>query len=485
MFELDHDQKEAIGLTFVLNKLTPDSPYGVEKKKHIVPFGRSRRIEIAECFDNIEKMLVFAKQEKHLLGQIRHQLIQLKNIRGIVRKCEQSPLHEVEFFEMKGFLLIFQKLIELFYEANKKLNLTSVNFQSLEDALNILDPEGKRIAPFSIDEIHSSTLREIRRKKLQIEMKIRSASTLMEASLMCERQRLVAAEATEEMRIMKILSRKLRVYARVFLDNLDMIGELDLMIAKALLALEYGAVRPIISDAHTIILNEMSNPYIEDALAKKGEKLTRTSITLTAGVTMITGANMGGKSVAIKTMVLNTMLCQLGFFVFASVAEIPLFDGVALISGDMQDIAQGLSTFGAEILLFDKIVQRLKTDFLFVALDEFARGTNPEEGAVIVRAVASYLSESTSISVMTTHYDKVVTPEFKHYQVVGLRNVDLDQIREQGRTDVGRIAKYMDYTLIPADEKASPPHDALSICRLIELDSDVLDRIEAEYGEPR
>jgi len=480
MFDLDHDQKGAIGLTFVLNKLMPDSPYGMEKKKQIGSFGKTGKTEINKCFDNMEKVMEFAKQEKHLLDRIRQQLMQLKNIRGIVKKCEQSSLHEVELFEMKGFLLIFGKLIDLFHEASEKVKLTNIDFKPMEDALNILDPECKRLAPFSIDEIHSPTLGETRRKKLKVEMRIQSEPILRE-TLMKERQQLVMEEAEEEMRIMEMLSRKLRVYTRIFLDNMDMIGELDLLIAKTQLALEYDAVRPKISDTSTIILNEMSNPYIEDVLISKGESLTKTSITLTAGVTMITGANMGGKSVAIKTMVLNTILCQLGFFVFASVAEIPLFDGVALISGDLQDIDQGLSTFGAEILRFHEIVQRLKTDFLFVALDEFARGTNPEEGASIVRAVASYLSDAASVSVMTTHYDNVVTLDFKHYQVVGLRNADIDEIRKEGRVDIGRIAKYMDYTLILADAGMAPPRDALNICRLIELDSDVLDRIEAEY----
>ena len=482
MFDLDHDQREAIGLTFVLNKLTPDSPYGMEEKKQIIPFGKAGRIAIDECFDNMEKIMIFAKQEKSLLNEIRRQLMQLKNIHGIIRKCEQSSLHEVELFEMKGFLLIFEKLVDLFHQANKKMEIVGINFQSLERALDILDPEGKRIAPFSIDVIHSSKLGEIRQQKLQVERKLETEVALQDR-LMEERLQLVMEEATEEMRIMGMLSRKLRVYVQVFYDNMEMIGKLDLLIAKTLLALEYDAVCPKISELPVIGFQEMANPYVADALAKRGEVLTRTSISLAEGVTMITGANMGGKSVAIKTMVLNTLLCQMGFFVFARAAEVPLFDGVMLISGDLQDIGQGLSTFGAEIVQFNKIAQRVKTEFLFVALDEFARGTNPNEGAAIVRAVASYLADVSSVSVMTTHYDQVVSSKFKHYQVVGLKSVDIDQIHKEGKADIKKIAKYMDYTLAPVHTEAVPPRDALNICRLIELDTDVLAKIEAEYQD--
>jgi len=480
MFSLDHDQKEAIGLTFVLNKLTPDSPYGEEKKKQVAPFGTSNQAIVNECFDNMEKMVMFARQEKFILDEVRRQLMQLKNIRGIVKKCEQSSLHEVELFEVKGFLLIFHNLVELIQKVNEKINLIGINFLPMELALNILDPECKRIAPFSLDEVHSSKLGEIRRKKLKIEKKMQSEPNLRE-ELTRERLQLVAEESREETRVMEILSKKLREYTQTFFDNMNMIGELDLLIAKTLLAIQYDAVRPEISADSAVVLDEMSNPYIEDALVKKGESLTKTSIELNAGVTMITGANMGGKSVAIKTIVLNTLLCQLGFFVFAKKAEIPLFDGVELISGDLQDIDQGLSTFGAEIVRFHEITQRLKGGFLFVALDEFARGTNPEEGAAIVRAVASYLSDVDAVSVMTTHYDQVVTRKIKHYQVVGLRYAEINEIHKQGRAHIGRIAKYMDYTLIPVDSEMPAPRDALNICRLIELDSNVLDKIEAEY----
>ena len=480
MFDLNHSQKEAIGLTFILNKLVPDSPYGIEKKKQITPFGQAGLVAITECFDNMEKIMAFSKQDRQLLDALRRQLMQLKNVRGIIKKCEQSALHEVELFEVKSFLLTFEKLFNTFGEANKKMKLTGINFESMDCALNILDPEYKRIPPFSINEMYSATLGEVRRKKLQIEKKIQLEVNLSE-TLLRERQKLVEQEVAEEMRVMGVLSKELRVYTQIFNDNMEMLGHLDLLIAKVLLANEHDAIRPKISTIQRVVLTQMSNPYVADALAKRGENLTRTSITLDSGVTMITGANMGGKSVAIKTMVLNTVLCQLGFFVFAEAAEIPLFDGIAFISGDMQDIDQGLSTFGAEISYFNDIVKQLKTDFLFVALDEFARGTNPDEGAAIVRAVASYLADTGAISVMTTHYDQVVTPEFKHYQVVGLRFADIEEIRKRGGLHIQKIAKYMDYTLIPSDATTLPPRDALNICRLIELDAAVLAQIEIAY----
>jgi len=293
-----------------------------------------------------------------------------------------------------------------------------------------------------------------------------------------KRFQLVKREAEEETRVMQELTEKLRPCLSAFLANLDNIGKLDLTIAKAMLALRYHAVRPKLSEQAEVLLQNMSNPFVAEALAKNNQTLTKISLILPAGVTIITGANMGGKSVSIKTAVLNVVLCQMGFFVFADAAEIPLFDGVCLISEDMQDIGRGLSSFGAEIMCFNEVVSRLKREFLFLALDEFARGTNPEEGTSIVRAVASYLSESGSVCVMTTHYDRVVLPQFKHYQVAGL---NFPKTEQETKRNLSSIAAYMDYNLIEASPHTEPPRDALNICKLIGLDQDVLKRIGDEY----
>ena len=64
-------------------------------------------------------------------------------------------------------------------------------------------------------------------------------------------------------------------------------------------------------------------------------------------------------------------------------------------------------------------------------LDEFARGTNPDEGAVIVQAVTRYLNGVNAISLLTTHYDKVAEYARLHYQIIGLRDVDTEKIRRE------------------------------------------------------
>ena len=476
MFGLDYAQQEAIGLNFVFNQLTPISPYGAEQKKRITAFTRGNRGEILECFDNMEKVIALTKNDKAGLDELCFHLMPLKQIRGIVHKCENHMLHQVDMFELKNFLLVFEKLELVFRRLDEQVRFEGIGLHSLEQALNILDPEGKRIAAFAVD---SSKLSAIRREKLHVEALLHEKTQSAESVLTAKRFQLVKREAEEETFALNNLTEKLRSYLSEILANIENIGKLDLIIAKAMLAIEYGGVRPNLCEQTEVSFQNMYNPFVADALAKNNQTMTKITLTLPKGTTIITGANMGGKSVSVKTAVLNVLLCQMGFFVFAEAAEIPLFDGICLISEDMQDIGRGLSSFGAEILRFNEIASRLKNECLFVAIDEFARGTNPEEGACIVRAIASYLSETDSVCVMTTHYDRVVSSKFKHYQVAGLHFPKTEQDEEH---EFSSLSAYMDYSLIEAGPDAAPPRDALNICKLIGLEQEILSRIEDEYA---
>jgi DNA mismatch repair ATPase MutS len=118
-------------------------------------------------------------------------------------------------------------------------------------------------------------------------------------------------------------------------------------------------------------------------------------------------------------------------------------------------------------------------------LDEFARGTNPDEGAVIVQAVTRYLNDVNALSVLTTHYDKVAEHARIHYQIIGLRDVDPEQIRGElaatAEDGVAVIARHMNYGLYRVEGKADCPRDALNICRMLSLKPEILQRIEEAY----
>ncbi|MCL2286342.1 MAG: hypothetical protein FWC32_08255 [Firmicutes bacterium] len=472
MFEPDNHQKNAMGLTFLLNHLTADSPYGTEAIKQITVFSRGDTSTLIECFDNIDKAISI--QSSRDTDVLRHFLMNFKNIRASVVKLETAVLNEVELFELKNFLLTFEKFLHVFEKLNKVIQFHGIYFTNSTAALNILDPQKKRMVPFSLEDGFSEKLVKIRGDKARLELKLRQETNETKYSVMqAERLKIVMAEDAEEEIVMAELCQQLHSFAADFISNMDNLGKLDLVLAKSRLATDFNAIRPKIGSLR-LVLENMSNPFVENMLAQDNKQFTKISLTLDAGVTIITGANMGGKSVAIKTAALNIMLCRLGFFVVAEKAEIPLFDGICLILSDEQNTAGGLSTFGAEIKRFDTIAKGLKSNFIFIALDEFARGTNPQEGAAIVRAIAKFLSGKSSISLMSTHFDGVVPLNSAHYQVKGLKP-DIQ------KNDIGLTSDFMDYQLIKTAPNAPVPKDALNICKLMELDSEIIAEIEREY----
>ena len=185
---------------------------------------------------------------------------------------------------------------------------------------------------------------------------------------------------------------------------------------------------------------------------------------------------MGGKTVSLRSTVLSLLLCQCGFFVFAQSASLPLFDRVELILADSGPGAGGLSSFGKEVHLLDQLLRKARGEFFFVALDEFARGTNPQEGAALARALVRYLGTLDCVALMTTHYDGVSDVAGAHYQVAGLvREIEGDE----GDDPRKRIARRMDYRLLPAPPGAPCPRDALRVCRLLKLDDALMELLRA------
>lgn len=159
-------------------------------------------------------------------------------------------------------------------------------------------------------------------------------------------------------------------------------------------------------------------------------------------------------------------------------ARMPLFHSVKMLFDDLQSIQSGLSGFGSEIVQFQKALSEVEQGYSLFLLDEFARGTNPDEGAVIVQAVTRYLNGVDAISLLTTHYDKVAEYARTHYQIIGLRDIDPEAIRRElavtSEDGVAVIARHMNYGLYRVEGKSDCPRDALNICRMLSLKPEIL-----------
>ena len=151
--------------------------------------------------------------------------------------------------------------------------------------------------------------------------------------------------------------------------------------------------------------------------------------------------------------------------------------------GDLQSTDQGLSTFGGEIKLISNAIEKANEKGL-ILIDELARGTNPEEGYAISKALVQYLKDKKSITLITTHYDNIGNTEgVVHLQVIGLSNVDFNkldmEIKENLEDEINIINKYMDYRLKIIDENTTDvPRDAINIAKIMGLKEEIIEMAE-------
>jgi DNA mismatch repair protein MutS2 len=237
-----------------------------------------------------------------------------------------------------------------------------------------------------------------------------------------ELRQLTSEERYEIERILRDISLKLAVRQEEIIRNIDIIAELDLILAKAKYARRTGAVEPVLGEVNdgigTLKLVNARHPLL-------GDKAVPLSVELgnEFSILVITGPNMGGKTVALKTVGLLSAMALSGLPVPASdESRIPVFDGIFADIGDEQSIEQTVSTFSWHMGNIVRIIRGSSSKSL-VLLDELGASTDPAEGSALARSLLLYLLSRKTMAVATSHYDELKA--FAHF-TKGLQNASLD-----------------------------------------------------------
>ncbi|HEV2107230.1 MAG TPA: endonuclease MutS2 [Thermomicrobiales bacterium] len=238
-----------------------------------------------------------------------------------------------------------------------------------------------------------------------------------------------AAEFHEIERILDVLSGRVGEHADALSASVQALARFDLLLAKAQLSFDMRATRPrpwtgTGADpsghvTHRISLINARHPLLDPA--------TVVPISVEIGdhyrVLLITGPNTGGKTVALKTIGLLTLMAQCGLFIPADdQSVISVFPNVFVDIGDEQSIEQSLSTFSSHIRTIIRMLAEVDADSL-VLLDELGAGTDPQEGSALARALISALLERGPMAVATTHYSEV---KAYAYATPGVENASVE-----------------------------------------------------------
>lgn len=221
-----------------------------------------------------------------------------------------------------------------------------------------------------------------------------------------EIQNLRVEEKQEIARILVDLADFLRPFITELLQYYSFLGEMDFIRAKALLAIETGAVRPELINEPMIRWRKAVHPLLMIALKQQGRKIVEQDIALSEAqrIMVISGPNAGGKSVCLKTTGLLQYMLQCGLLIPVSDdSKAGIFSKIFLEIGDEQSLENDLSTYSSHLIHIRNFLENSDGKSL-ILIDEFGAGTEPQLGGAMAEASLEKLNENGCFGIITTHY---------------------------------------------------------------------------------
>lgn len=527
--------RKETGLSYVMQNIYTATPFGMKLIREVEPFFPGQEAELEAEFDKMENVAKFISDKKRA-DLLYQSFMETKDCTYTLERSEKNTLSVVELFEIKCLLIIMEKVRNLLLDSEQE-GLEEFIPEDLKELLDAIDPSGDRINTFYIYDEFSEKLGPLRKEKRECEIAIRKNKKSIKAyvektygleispkfeiiisnakkdkleqakqipelifkdqdyvnttfeikptdevlTMMSREEELNEEIEAVELEVREKLTEMVAKAKKTITLNCDRMGRLDFVMGKVTYAREHKCVRPEIAEEHMLSFEEGRNLELEDVLKTKLKEYCPVGMELTDGVTCITGANMGGKTISLKLAGQVQLLAQYGLFVPCKKARVGLSNFVQILIGDSQSIERGLSSFGSEIEELKEILDNSKERSL-ILIDEIASGTNPVEGLALTRSLIEYLIPKPYITLITTHFDNVAEKDkIKTMQVVGLENADFNRLDKEikyanRKERINIISKYMDYRLKTVEREEEIPKDALNIAKILGLSDEIINR---------
>jgi DNA mismatch repair protein MutS2 len=422
-----------------LLSLSPDFHIGeVVDIREMVKMAALGKVLEPKCLLEIQKTLAAARRAKSHLMDLPQELPLLSSLAGDIVAMGQLEKDIDDCFSPNGDLLdtaspklasVRRRMRGVRQELLTHLQaiVTSPRGRKIAQEPIVTEREGRYVIPIKVE-----CRRQIR--GIVHDVSNTEATVFIEPWTTTETQNelreLVAAEKDEIERILKTLSAEAGAFQSEISGNIELIAEIDLALAKAGYAREARATEPIIVAAGRSARAEGREPggvlrLVEarhPLLRKKAVPLS-VEVGRDCSILVITGPNTGGKTVALKTIGLLSLMALAGLPIPAEAeSRIPFFNSVYADIGDEQSIEQTLSTFSWHIGNIVNIINNATARSL-VLLDELGTNTDPGEGSALGRAILLHFLSQETMTVATTHYTEL---KALAHSTDGMQNAALD-----------------------------------------------------------
>lgn len=205
------------------------------------------------------------------------------------------------------------------------------------------------------------------------------------------------------------------------------LSTIDVLVSLAILASEKGYVCPVFHPGYNVNVVECKHPILDDRMKKKRYVSNDWKMSEEEHIQLITGPNMGGKSTYMRQNALLVVMAQMGSFIPAKTAQLPIFDRIFTRIGASDDILTGKSTFMVEMMEANTAL-RYATKHSLILFDEIGRGTATYDGMALAQAMLEYIDEAIGAKTLfSTHYHELTELAEEHQS---MRNVHVD-VREE------------------------------------------------------
>lgn len=221
-----------------------------------------------------------------------------------------------------------------------------------------------------------------------------------------------------------------RTKISIIQKNANIISEIDMMISLSVISEDLNLIRPTLTTKNKVEIIESRHPVVEKVLVDDTFVPNDIILDDKTNILLITGPNMSGKSTYMRQMALTVIMAQIGSFVPARKANLPVFDSIFTRIGAADDLVSGKSTFMVEMLDANNAIKNATKDSL-ILFDEIGRGTATYDGMALAQAIIEYIHEKIKCKTFfSTHYHELTDLE---ESLTNLKNVHVSAKEEAGK----------------------------------------------------